>query len=77
MAHNSVLVRGQNIARTRGSLQAMFHAACRRRRLAATTERVYFQWVRRYVRFHDLTIVDWGRKAAAVAVRLSTARWFG
>ncbi len=55
MAPNSVLFRGRDIARTRGALQAMFHIACRRRGLAATTERLYFQWVRRYVRFHDLT----------------------
>lgn len=55
MAIETVRVRSRNLSRARGALKAAFHAGCRRRGLSPATENTYFQWVRRYVRYHDLT----------------------
>jgi hypothetical protein len=37
-----------------GDLRLRMHAVCSRRGLAPRTEKAYFGWVKRYVRFHGL-----------------------
>ena len=37
-----------------GTLRRHFRVACRRRGLAESTERTYFQWVRRHIVFHGM-----------------------
>ncbi len=45
---------GGRLARHPGTLRRAFHVECRRRGLAPNTERSYFQWVRRFVRYHGM-----------------------
>jgi integron integrase len=42
------------LKRRPGELRKAIHDACRRRNLARTTEITYFQWIRRFVRFHGV-----------------------
>ncbi len=46
------------ITRRPGSLLNSMRETCRRKNLAASTERTYIQWIRRYVQFHDLQHPD-------------------
>jgi len=45
---------GGQLSRHPGTLRRAFHEECKRRGLARNTERSYFQWVRRFVRYHGM-----------------------
>jgi integron integrase len=44
----------QNLPRRPGKLVDAVRTACRRRNFAASTEKTYLHWIKRYVRFHEL-----------------------
>ncbi len=39
---------------TPGTLRLRMHQACRRKSLAASTEKVYWGWIKRFIRFHGM-----------------------
>lgn len=40
--------------RKRGDLQRRMHQACRRKSMAPSTEKIYWGWIKRFIRYHDL-----------------------
>lgn len=42
------------LQRRPGQLEKKVREICRRRNLAVTTENIYFSWVKRFIRFHDV-----------------------